>query len=64
MPHVSVSVMSWHAQSKISLLQVKEVFSESLFLYRPDSVSIMDGTDEGTVSITTLPYFMLIMSGL
>lgn len=34
-----------------SLLQVREVFSESLFLYSPDSVSIMDGTDEGTVSV-------------
>lgn len=52
--------MSCHAKPKISLLQVREVFSESLFFYRPDSVSIMDGTDEGTLSITPLPY--LIMS--
>lgn len=55
--------MSCHVKSKISLLQVREVFSESLFLFRPDSVSIMDGTDEGTVSITSLPYCKLILSG-
>uniref|UniRef100_A0A8C2BXK7 nucleoside diphosphate phosphatase n=1 Tax=Cyprinus carpio TaxID=7962 RepID=A0A8C2BXK7_CYPCA len=36
-------------KATILLDKVREVFSESLFLYRPDSVSIMDGTDEGTV---------------
>ncbi|KTF86413.1 hypothetical protein cypCar_00026143 [Cyprinus carpio] len=45
-------------KATILLDKVREVFSESLFLYRPDSVSIMDGTDEGTVSITSLPYCM------
>lgn len=42
-----------------SQLQVREVFSESLFLYSPDSVSIMDGTDEGTVSVLFLPYIFV-----
>uniref|UniRef100_A0A8C2E0Z8 nucleoside diphosphate phosphatase n=1 Tax=Cyprinus carpio TaxID=7962 RepID=A0A8C2E0Z8_CYPCA len=46
-------------KATILLDKVREVFSESLFLYRPDSVSIMDGTDEGTVSITSLPYCVL-----
>uniref|UniRef100_A0A671S0S9 nucleoside diphosphate phosphatase n=1 Tax=Sinocyclocheilus anshuiensis TaxID=1608454 RepID=A0A671S0S9_9TELE len=43
-------------KATILLDKVREVFSESLFLYRPDSVSIMDGTDEGTVSVTPFPY--------
>uniref|UniRef100_A0A9J7YYV2 nucleoside diphosphate phosphatase n=2 Tax=Cyprinus carpio TaxID=7962 RepID=A0A9J7YYV2_CYPCA len=56
-------------KATILLDKVREVFSESLFLYRPDSVSIMDGTDEGTVSITPVPYvnnvrFVIKKSGL
>jgi len=47
--------MSCHVKPEISLLQVREVFSQSLFFYRPDSVSIMDGADEGTLLITPLP---------
>uniref|UniRef100_A0A671MYX5 nucleoside diphosphate phosphatase n=1 Tax=Sinocyclocheilus anshuiensis TaxID=1608454 RepID=A0A671MYX5_9TELE len=46
-------------KATILLDKVREVFSECLFLYRPDSVSIMDGTDEGTVSMTSLPYCVL-----
>ncbi|RXN38293.1 ectonucleoside triphosphate diphosphohydrolase 6-like isoform X1 [Labeo rohita] len=42
-------------KATILLDKVKEVFSESLFLYRPDSVSIMDGTDEGGLHGTETP---------
>ncbi|XP_065100975.2 ectonucleoside triphosphate diphosphohydrolase 6 [Paramisgurnus dabryanus] len=41
-------------KATILLDKVKEVFSESLFLYSPDSVSIMDGTDEGMSAWITI----------
>ncbi|ROJ78937.1 Ectonucleoside triphosphate diphosphohydrolase 6 [Anabarilius grahami] len=42
-------------KATILLDKVREVFSESLFFYRPDSVSIMDGTDEGALHGTETP---------
>lgn len=35
-------------------VQVRMLFLESPFLSRDDSVSIMDGTDEGTKSLNSL----------
>ncbi|XP_059374782.1 ectonucleoside triphosphate diphosphohydrolase 6-like isoform X2 [Carassius carassius] len=43
-------------KATILLDKVREVFSESLFLYRPDSVSIMDGTDEGMSAWITINF--------
>ncbi|XP_050988737.1 ectonucleoside triphosphate diphosphohydrolase 6 [Labeo rohita] len=45
-------------KATILLDKVKEVFSESLFLYRPDSVSIMDGTDEGMSAWITVNFLL------
>uniref|UniRef100_A0A8C1UTL7 nucleoside diphosphate phosphatase n=1 Tax=Cyprinus carpio TaxID=7962 RepID=A0A8C1UTL7_CYPCA len=45
-------------KATILLDKVREVFSESLFLYRPDSVSIMDGTDEGMSAWITINFLL------
>ncbi|KAK2878885.1 hypothetical protein Q8A67_019676 [Cirrhinus molitorella] len=45
-------------KATILLDKVREVFSDSLFLYRPDSVSIMDGTDEGMSAWITINFLL------
>ncbi|KAI7805096.1 ectonucleoside triphosphate diphosphohydrolase 6 isoform X2 [Triplophysa rosa] len=45
-------------KANILLDKVREVFSESLFLYSPDSVSIMDGTDEGMSAWITIKFLI------
>uniref|UniRef100_A0A9J8AQ10 nucleoside diphosphate phosphatase n=2 Tax=Cyprinus carpio TaxID=7962 RepID=A0A9J8AQ10_CYPCA len=50
-------------KATILLDKVREVFSESLFLYRPDSVSIMDGTDEGMSAWITINFLLGVLHG-
>ncbi|XP_052010284.1 ectonucleoside triphosphate diphosphohydrolase 6-like [Xyrauchen texanus] len=45
-------------KATVLLDKVREVFSESLFFYRPDSVSIMDGTDEGISAWITINFLI------
>ncbi|XP_077095488.1 ectonucleoside triphosphate diphosphohydrolase 6 isoform X4 [Siphateles boraxobius] len=50
-------------KATILLDKVREVFSESLFFYRPDSVSIMDGTDEGMSAWITINFLIGSLHG-
>ncbi|XP_026141499.1 ectonucleoside triphosphate diphosphohydrolase 6 [Carassius auratus] len=50
-------------KATILLDKVREVFSESLFLFRPDSVSIMDGTDEGMSAWITINFLLGVLHG-
>ncbi|XP_016308997.1 ectonucleoside triphosphate diphosphohydrolase 6-like isoform X3 [Sinocyclocheilus anshuiensis] len=50
-------------KATILLDKVREVFSECLFLYRPDSVSIMDGTDEGMSAWITINFLLGVLHG-
>ncbi|XP_073783336.1 ectonucleoside triphosphate diphosphohydrolase 6 isoform X1 [Danio rerio] len=50
-------------KATILLDKVREVFSESLFLYKPDSVSIMDGTDEGMSAWITINFLIGALHG-